>query len=62
MNEQAETTLREINNYEEYLSTFLPKLSQTSDNIVITAEEIGVRMAEETLTQIRELLADSKTT
>lgn len=60
MNTQTETMPIEINDYEEYLSSFLPKLAQTTGGMTVTAEEIGIKMAEETLTHIRELLAKDK--
>jgi len=61
MNLQTETMSSEINNYEEYLLAFLPKLAQAKSNMSATAEEIGIKMAEETLTHIRNLLTENKT-
>ena len=61
MNPQTGTMSSEINSYEEYLLAFLPKLVQTKSSMTVTAEEIGVKMAKETLSYIRELLAENKT-
>jgi len=45
-----------IENYEEYLSVFFPELKQVNQNSPKTPEEIGIKMAKETLAHINELL------
>lgn len=60
MNQPIEATPREIRTFEEYLSTFLPKLDEIQVNAPMTPEETGIKMAEETLTQIQNLLLDNK--
>jgi hypothetical protein len=56
---QNNLSIKEISNYEKYLSIFFPNTEQTKSNN-ISAEEIGIKMAEETLHQIRELLKGNK--
>ena len=56
MNQPIEITPKVVSTFEEYLSTFLPKLDQTKGNATVTPEETGIRMAQETLTQIQNLL------
>ncbi len=51
----------EINNYDEYLLAFFSKDSESARNIELSPQEIGVKMAEETLNRIRSILAESKT-
>lgn len=61
MSEQTETTPKEINNYEEYISVFFPQLKkQIKVGVSATPEEIGAKMAQETLTHIQNLLAEDK--
>jgi hypothetical protein len=60
MNMQIETTSSEIKSYEEYLSAFFPQFVQNKNDEVVTAKEIGIQMAEETLTRIRDLLVENK--
>ena len=60
MNQPIETTPKEVRTFEEYLSTFLPNLHETESNATITPEETGIRMAQETLTQIQNLLLENK--
>jgi hypothetical protein len=59
MDTQAETNSREISSYEDYLSTFLPSLEQIKNDILLTPEEIGVKMAEETLKHIQNKLTEN---
>lgn len=53
---QTETTSSEIKSYIEYLSAFFPQFVQDKNDGVVTAEEIGIKMAEETLVHIQNLL------
>lgn len=62
MDARTETNPREISTYEEYLLTFLPFLSQSKSSIVLTPEEIGIKMAEETLMHIQNMLAKNNLT
>lgn len=62
MNEQTETTSsKEISNYEEYLLMYFPEAKQNNHNLPKTPEEVGIKMAEETLVHIQNLLLENKT-
>lgn len=54
-------TSNEIKNYEEYLSIFFPGLIENNEDTPTTPEEIGMKMAEETLIHIQSLLLDNNT-
>ncbi len=61
MSEQTEITpSKEISNYEEYLLIFFPELKQNNHDVPTTPEEIGIKMAEETLIHIQNLLLENK--
>ena len=57
---QTITTSSEIKNYKEYLSAFFPQFVQDKNDEEVTAKEIGIKMAEETLQLIRNLLTENK--
>lgn len=59
MEHPIENTQKEVSTFEEYLSAFLPNILENQVNTNITPEETGIRMAQETLTQIQNLLLDN---
>lgn len=61
MNKQPKISSSEIKSYEEYLTAFFPELVQAENSEVVTPKEIGIKMAEETLTHIQTLLTENKT-
>ena len=60
MNTPLHAKVIEIENFDEYLSIFLPKNNQNNSDEQLTPEAIGIKMAEETLTQIQILLLKDK--
>jgi hypothetical protein len=60
MNMKLTTNSTEIKSYEEYLTVFFPELGRTEDGDVVTPKEIGIKMAEETLSHIQNLLTKNK--
>ena len=59
MSENKEVnTSKDIENYEEYLSKFFSNLEQVKQE-TLTPEEIGMKMAEETLIHIQNLLVNN---
>ena len=56
MNNKIESKSLDISNFEEYLSRFLPKSNFDLATNPNSPEEIGVRMADETLDNMKNIL------
>jgi hypothetical protein len=61
MNTHPAINQSEIKSYDNYLTAFFPEEKQDENSEIVTPKEVGVKMAEETLTHIQNLLAENKT-